>query len=298
AIPDIAVDTVRLGGSLNTEFPYEEVGNLIGSIDNVRIIPDDSVIVDMGYHYRHGVTYYQLTVSVIEDPCDPGIHGTVEPDGGMFYENKVIQLTADPCDGYRVKAWTGTDDDTSTEMQNTVTMTEDKDVTVEFELIPMFRLTTSVIGSNGSIEPDHPSPGVPYLDGTVIALTAHPYPDYEVYAWNGTDDDLTRELNNTVTISGSDASVTVEFKLIGEGDIYILREPDTFFTTIQDAIDAAQAFDEVVISDGLYSGPGNYDLHFNGIPITVRSENGPKNCIIDCNGAGRGFIFGAAALDP
>ncbi|MHC4534198.1 MAG: LamG-like jellyroll fold domain-containing protein [Planctomycetota bacterium] len=37
-IPDIANDTVRIGGSLNSVYPYDEgVDNLIGSIDNVRI---------------------------------------------------------------------------------------------------------------------------------------------------------------------------------------------------------------------------------------------------------------------
>lgn len=37
-IPDIADDTVRIGGSLNSVYPYDEgVSNLIGSIDNVRI---------------------------------------------------------------------------------------------------------------------------------------------------------------------------------------------------------------------------------------------------------------------
>ena len=37
-IPDIADDTVRIGGSLNSVYPYDEgVDNLIGSIDNLRI---------------------------------------------------------------------------------------------------------------------------------------------------------------------------------------------------------------------------------------------------------------------
>ncbi|MGD8499972.1 MAG: hypothetical protein PVJ86_04960, partial [Phycisphaerales bacterium] len=37
-IPNIAADTVRIGGSLNTTFPYEEdVGNLSGAVDNIRI---------------------------------------------------------------------------------------------------------------------------------------------------------------------------------------------------------------------------------------------------------------------
>jgi hypothetical protein len=38
AIPDIAADTVRIGGSLNAAYPYDEgVSDLVGDIDNVRI---------------------------------------------------------------------------------------------------------------------------------------------------------------------------------------------------------------------------------------------------------------------
>jgi hypothetical protein len=38
AIPDIAADTVRIGGSLNSSYPYNQgVSDLFGNIDNVRI---------------------------------------------------------------------------------------------------------------------------------------------------------------------------------------------------------------------------------------------------------------------
>jgi predicted outer membrane repeat protein len=61
--------------------------------------------------------------------------------------------------------------------------------------------------------------------------------------------------------------------------------------TIQAGIDVAKAGDIVLIADGVYTGPGNRDLDFKGKAITVRSENGPHNCIIDCQGNGRGFYF-------
>ena len=38
AIPDIVADTVRIGGSLNGSYPYnEDVVDLIGDVDNIRI---------------------------------------------------------------------------------------------------------------------------------------------------------------------------------------------------------------------------------------------------------------------
>ncbi len=61
--------------------------------------------------------------------------------------------------------------------------------------------------------------------------------------------------------------------------------------TIQAGIDAATDGDEVVISDGIYTGTGNKNLDFDGKAIAVRSESGPEGCIIDCEADGRGFIF-------
>lgn len=63
------------------------------------------------------------------------------------------------------------------------------------------------------------------------------------------------------------------------------------FPTIQAAIDAAVAGDEVVIADGVYMGPGNRNISFQGKPITVRSANGAMNCTIDAEGVARGFVF-------
>jgi len=63
------------------------------------------------------------------------------------------------------------------------------------------------------------------------------------------------------------------------------------FASIQAAIDAATDGDTVVVADGIYAGPGNRNIDFRGKRITVRSENGPERCIIDCEGGGRGFLF-------
>ena len=43
-----------------------------------------------------------------------------------------------------------------------------------------------------------------------------------------------------------------------------------------------------------WDGSDDHDLDFGGKAITLRSENGPETCIIDCEGAGRGFYFHSA----
>ncbi len=76
--------------------------------------------------------------------------------------------------------------------------------------------------------------------------------------------------------------------------------PQTFlvpsqYPAIQVAIDNACDGDTVLVADGTYTGLGNRDIDFLGKAITVKSENGPENCIIDCNDTysdpNRGFYF-------
>ncbi len=72
--------------------------------------------------------------------------------------------------------------------------------------------------------------------------------------------------------------------------ITVLHVPSQY-ATIQAAIDAASDGDMVLVADGTWQGPGNRDLDFLGKRIIVKSENGPDDCIIDCELSARGFYF-------
>jgi predicted outer membrane repeat protein/parallel beta-helix repeat protein len=71
--------------------------------------------------------------------------------------------------------------------------------------------------------------------------------------------------------------------------IYVDDDGPADFSNIQAAINDANDGDTVIVADGVYTGSGNRDIDFNGKAITVRSENGPGNCIIDCQLLGNGF---------
>ncbi len=75
---------------------------------------------------------------------------------------------------------------------------------------------------------------------------------------------------------------------------HVLSVPGDY-PTIQEAVDATENGDVVLVAPGTYTGDGSRDIDFGGKAITVKSEAGPETCIIDCQGSPnephRGFYF-------
>ncbi len=65
------------------------------------------------------------------------------------------------------------------------------------------------------------------------------------------------------------------------------------FATIQEAIDTfdPNISDTIIVTEGVYTGPGNTNLDFQGKSLKLYGENGPKNCEIFCDDQSRALYF-------
>ncbi|MFG0285772.1 MAG: right-handed parallel beta-helix repeat-containing protein [Phycisphaerales bacterium JB039] len=75
------------------------------------------------------------------------------------------------------------------------------------------------------------------------------------------------------------------------GTSAVCAAPDGPKRSIGAAVKIAAAGDEVIVADGVYTGPNNLDIDFAGRDLTVRSAGGPDGCVIDCEGISRAFVL-------
>ena len=106
-------------------------------------------------------------------------------------------------------------------------------------------------------------------------------------------------LVSDVGVSAFSGHFTVE---VPTGDVWRVN-PDGSgdFATIQDALNAGQSGDVILLGDGVVTGTGNRDLNFQGKQLTLRSFSGnPGSCTIDVGASAaspaQGIIFGE--LEP
>jgi len=140
-----------------------------------------------------------------------GDHGTLvaDPAGPDYHADDLVNLTATPDDGYRLDAWTGTDNDASTELTNTVTVDGNETIGVTFAEITADTWTLTLDpGTGGSITADPVGPT--YTDNTTVTLNAVPDDGFSLQTWTGTDDDSSTSLTNHVTMH-ADTTVAATF---------------------------------------------------------------------------------------
>ena len=174
--------------------------------EQVTVAEDQVTILSQSYVQN----YYTLTLTP-----NPEEYGTISADpapneDGFYLQDTVVSLTAIPQAGFRPRAWHGADDSPEAgTLVNTIVMTSDQMVTVDFEPKPfhMYRLTTSVVAGKGTLEPQCGA----YHGDELVTLTATPAIGYQVKAWSGTDDDTVADTINTIIMTGT-KTVTIEFE--------------------------------------------------------------------------------------
>ncbi len=92
--------------------------------------------------------------------------------------------------------------------------------------------------------------------------------------------------------------LTIAFLFVGMLNATIINVPADYLT-IQESINDAENGETVLVADGTYTGNNNKNLTWNGYEkhIIVKSQNGPENCIIDCEQDGRAFNFDSTNQD-
>jgi|GEM_PF-1227252 len=264
--------------------------SFVGALLTTRTdLVEDADIIDIGYHYTVGAAgtapKYSLTIGVYEYDPNEGGHGrlnakTTPQNDTQFDINDpctiqvnpgtVLNLTAFDIDpGYRVQSWSGTDNDSSTALTNTVTMNSNRNVIVTFEPNGLYYLTVTVIGGNGTVDPNGRTLRDPC---EVVQLIATPANPGDVVIWTGTDNDNVDVNTNTVTMTGH-RNVTVEFyspRILHVGG-------SIGYPTIQAAIDEANERDIVILmpSDQPYYTQAGYTIIGRNITITSINPDDP-----------------------
>jgi len=84
-----------------------------------------------------------------------------------------------------------------------------------------------------------------------------------------------------LAVAAPATAATILVDVGGQGD----------YTTIQEGVDASASGDTVLVSPGTYTGSLNREISFEGRQITVVSVAGRNSTVIDCQSAGRAFVF-------
>ena len=238
----------------------------------------------MGYHYT--ISYLQsLTVNIVNEngtivSPEEG-HGHVNPTFGSYTKGSKVTIVAYPDPNYRVAKWTGTDNDNSTSVNQTITINESRVVTVRFEEIPQYTLNVQVQGS-GTVEP---SSGV-YFDGDIVHIVATPSdPNLFVRGWynNGQLISRSKELD---LLMNSDKNITVEFGLPKQLQV------EGGQNNLQNVVNSAGNGDSIIVGTGTYTGP--IDTQGKELRIISSNPDDPdviKATIINAGNSGRAFTF-------
>lgn len=160
---------------------------------------------------------FQLTTT-----SSPIEGGTVNPNEGVFEEDELIEVTAQPNEGYRFSSWSG--DISGSENPFEVLMNENRTISANFEK-RSYSLNITYIGNGVIEEKVIISKLKDYEYGTLVELVARPNYGYEFVSFSGdlestSSRDTIQVVNETnITASFQKAKFSLNVEVSGEGEV-------------------------------------------------------------------------------
>ncbi|MEM7129910.1 MAG: hypothetical protein AAF702_26490 [Chloroflexota bacterium] len=206
--------------------PDWQVSSWRGTSDNSSTSTSNSLTMPSNNH-TVGVTYSEIptpcfTLSLNhngngEDPT-PLPANSAQCSAGQYVAGEMIDLTASPSTDWEVSGWSGTSNDNSTSVSNSLTMPSNNHaVSVTYTQSPKscFTLTLSHAGSgpDPTASPSNSAscPQGQYVAGEVVTLFALPPNGFHVRKWRGTRRDGSPTTTNQLTMPADDHAVVVTY---------------------------------------------------------------------------------------
>ncbi|MEL3907155.1 MAG: DUF5979 domain-containing protein [Treponema sp.] len=218
--------------------------------------------------------------------------------GSNVPENTIIEFTAAPKDGYRVKEWTGATVSAADKTKAALTVTGNADVKVTFEDIPKYKITFSAEPNEGGKitakikDGDTPvQSGDTLPAGTVVLFTANPSTagkGYYILKWSGEDLKVSPDKTTAKLTVKKDTEVKVKFQehLIENPNweaVGILRTKDgkmkKFHMVINDGSKYFSFFDNSP-GGGTYLADMTYDKSTKTVTLKEPLGEGTIRCVL------------------
>lgn len=212
---------------------------------------------------------YNVTITAVPEEA-----GTVTPEAGEFDEDRQVEISATPTEGWRFSRWQG--DFESENNPDVLTMDSDKDIAALF-VKREYPLTIETVGEGDVTERVVTEKTTDYQSGTVVELTAEPAEGWLFTRWEG--DLESTENPETVTVD-SPTEITAVFSrveypltinIVGNGTV----DEEVVTTKTTDYASGTEVQLTAIPDDEYLFSAWTGDLESNENPATI-TVDGPK----------------------
>jgi plastocyanin len=144
---------------------------------------------------------------------------SISPAQTQYVSNAVVTVTASPASGWGFAGWSGS----MTTNALTITLPVNQALNLTGTFLPVWQITATPSGQ-GTVAA---TPNPPYLDGTIVSLTATPATGWTFAGWTGGVTSAANLLNLTLTTNLNVTAVfkqlfTVTGQVVGQGQVGIV----------------------------------------------------------------------------